>query len=300
MQHGPGAREPILIIGMSRSGTTLVARLLEAQPGVHLETEPHMLWKAGSFRHLADDVVEDDPRAAAWIRSSLLSAAGTRTLVEKSPVNCLRPDLVHRVFPDARVVYVERDAARCIDSNYRRTLNQESLKPSIVFRKYVVPKRGDREGSDFGRHLDATGGRSLRDQVRRSDWVPFSIYAARMLWLRQTKGPMPFGPKAEGFVDKIRRDGALAYHVEVFRIAKERKRRFEALYGERLAGFRLEALQTDPAEVARLYDFCGFRVDRSRVDATIQGFDDDLVARASRSGPHDEEIQRLMAAQGVT
>src|SRR3954463_5792450 len=101
---------PIVIIGMSRSGTTFVGRLLESRPGVHLETEPHMVWKAGSFAHLADDVVEDDARAAAWIRHTLLDAAGDRTLVEKSPVNCLRPELVYRVFPDARIVYVERDA----------------------------------------------------------------------------------------------------------------------------------------------------------------------------------------------
>ena len=74
---------PIVIIGMSRSGTTLVGRLLESQPGVHLETEPHMVWKAGSFAHVADDRVEDDTRAAAWIRHTLLSAAGAQTLEEK-------------------------------------------------------------------------------------------------------------------------------------------------------------------------------------------------------------------------
>jgi hypothetical protein len=287
---------PILIIGMSRSGTTLVGRLLEPQPGVHLETEPHMLWKAGSFRHLADDVVEDDPRAAAWIRHALLSAAGERTLVEKSPVNCLRPELVYRVFPDARIVYIERDPARCISSNYRRTLSRESLKPSIVTRKYLAPRRGQR---GFATHLDATGGRSLREQVRPRDWVPFTIYAARLLWLRQTKGPLPFGPKTEGFVEMVRRDGLLAYHVEVFRIAKERKLRFEELYGRSLASFRLEGLQTDPTEIARLFAFCDFPVDRSSVDETIRGFDHELVDRASRSGPDDEEIQRLMKAQGV-
>ena len=290
---------PIVIIGMSRSGTTLVARLLEAQPGVHLETEPHMLWKAGSFRHLPDDVVEDDPRAAAWIRDELLSAAGSRTLVEKSPVNCLRPDLVHRVFPDARIVYVERDAARCIASNYRRTLGQESLKPALVLRKYLTPKRARREERDFGAHLDASGGRSLRRQLRPRDWVPFSVYAGRMMWLRKTKGPLPFGPKTDGFVEIVQRDGPLAYHVEVFRIAKERKRRFEALFGDRLATFRLEALQSDPAEIARLYDFCALPVDRASIDAIIRGFDRDLVARASRPGPHDAEIHRLMSAEGV-
>jgi hypothetical protein len=294
---------PIVIIGMSRSGTTLVTRLIGTQPGVHLETEPHMLWKAGSFRHLADDVVEDDPRAAAWIRNELLSAAGDRTLIEKSPVNCLRPDLVHRVFPEARIVYVERDPVRCVGSNYHRTLNQESLKPSIVARTYLTPKRAHShrgEEYDFGTHLDADTSRSLRNQVRRCDWVPFSIYALRMLRLRQTKGGLPFGPKTEGFVDMVRRDGLLAYHVSVYRIAKERKRRFEDLYGEKLTTFRLEALQSDPAEIARLYAFCGLAIDASSIDATIAAFDPDLIEAASRPGPHDEEIQRLLTAAGVT
>jgi hypothetical protein len=294
---------PIVVIGMSRSGTTLVTRLIGTQPGVHLETEPHMLWKAGSFRHLADDVVEDDPRAAAWIRNELLGAAGSRTLIEKSPVNCLRPDLVHRAFPDARIVYVERDATRCIGSNYHRTLNQESLKPSIVARTYLTPKRAHShrgEEYDFGTHLDADTSRSLRNQVRPIDWVPFSIYASRMLWLRQTKAGLPFGPKTAGFVDMVKRDGALAYHVEVYRIAKERKRRFEALYGENLTTFRLESLQTDVAEIARLYAFCALAIDEASIEATIHAFDPDLIAAASRPGPHDDEIQRLMAAVGVT
>ena len=79
-------------------------------------SKPESPWKAGSFRHLADDVVEDDPRAAAWIRSELLGAAGSRTLIEKSPVNCLRPDLVHRVFPDARFVQTHRDVSKVLPS----------------------------------------------------------------------------------------------------------------------------------------------------------------------------------------
>jgi hypothetical protein len=290
---------PIVIIGMSRSGTTFVARLLEAQPGVHLETEPHMLWKAGSFAHLADDVVEDDTRATAFIRETLLRGAGQATLVEKSPVNCLRPDLVHRVFPDARIVYVERDATRCIASNYRRTLKQESLKPSIVIRKYLAPKRraSEQRTNGFGTHLDATGGRTLRTQIRPRDWLPFSVYTARLMWLRKRTGALPFGPKTEGFAEIVRTRGPLAYHVEVYRIAQARKARFESLYGDRLASFRLEDLQSSPSEIERLYIFCGLPVDRSRIEETIKGFDRQLVHHASQLGPHDEEIHRLMDAR---
>jgi hypothetical protein len=119
------------------------------------------------------------------------------------------------------------------------------------------------------------------------------------MWLRQRKGPLPFGPKTQGFVEIVRSRGPLAYHVEVYRIAQERKARFEALYGERLATFRLEALQSDPDEIERLYAFCGFPVDRAKIAATIDGFDRDLVDRASSPGPDDEEIHRLMKAQGV-
>jgi hypothetical protein len=288
---------PIVIIGMSRSGTTLVCALLDTQPEVHLETEPHMLWKAGSFAHLADDDVEDDATAAAFIRHTLLTAAGEGTLVEKSPVNCLRPDLVHRVFPDARVVYVDRQPQRCIDSNYRRTLKQESLKPSIVLRKYLAPRR--HPDRDFGSHLDAAGGRPLHQQVRPRDWVPFVGYTARLMWLRQREGALPFGPKMKGFAEMIRTRGPLEYHVEVYRVAQERKARFEELYGDRLASFRLEELQREPDEVARLYAFCGFRVDRSDIETTIKGLDQDIVARASLPGPDDAEILRLMRLRGV-
>ena len=36
------------------------------------------------------------------------------------------------------------------------------------------------------------------------------------------------------------------------------------------------------------------------IEATMQSFDPDLVAAASRPGPNDDEIHRLMAAVGVT
>ena len=182
-------------------------------------------------------------------------------------------------------------------------MNQESLKPSIVLRKYLAPRherRDGRDAHDFATHLDASGGRSLLHQVRPSEWAAFAVYASRLMWLRQTKGPLPFGPKTDGFVDIVRRDGPLAYHVEVYRIAKERKARFEELFGDNLAGFRLEALQSDPREIARLYEFCGLAVDRVSIDATVKAFDHDLVAGASRTGPYDGEIQRLMKVQGVT
>ena len=123
------------------------------------------------------------------------------------------------------------------------------------------------------------------DSSSGRDWIPFAWYSARLLWLRQTKGPLPFGPKTKGFVEITRRDGPLAYHVEVYRIAQERRARFAELYGDRFASFRLEALQSDPTAVEALYRFCGFPVDRARIGATVEGFDAELVTAASEPGP---------------
>ena len=66
--------------------------------------------------------------------------------------------------------------------------------------------------------------------------------------------------------------------------------------GRTAAGWR----SYGPDEIARLYAFCGFEVDRSSIDETLKGFDRDLIDRASKSGPDDDEIHRLMTAQGVT
>ena len=128
--------EPIVIVGMPRSGTTLVSHLLGSLPEVHLEIEPHVLWKAGNFSYLADDEFDIKPDCTAWIRHKLLAASEGRVLVEKSPVNSIRPQLVHAVLPDAKIVFVERDIVRCVDSNLKRSFGKDSFKFSIILKKY--------------------------------------------------------------------------------------------------------------------------------------------------------------------
>ena len=206
---------------------------------------------------------------------------------------------MHRVFPDARIVYIERDAARCIDSNYRRTLNQESLKPSIVMRKYLAPQATrPATATSAPTSTPPAAARCVSRCDRRLGAV--LDLRDRMLWLRQTKGPLPFGPKTEGFADIVRRDGPLAYHVEVYRIAKERKRRFEALYGD-----EPRELPARGAAIRSRRDRAPLRllrvpVDRSSIDETIRASTRISSTARRDPGPYDEEIHRLMRAQGVT
>ena len=76
--------DPIVIIGMSRSGTTFVGRLLESRPGVHLETEPHMVWKAGSFS-MRDRTVRAGVQKSSFLRFEEFGADRVGRLVPPEP-----------------------------------------------------------------------------------------------------------------------------------------------------------------------------------------------------------------------
>ena len=102
----PSSSGEVLIVGMSRSGTTVIADILRAADNVHVEMEPHLIWKAGDFDHVDDEDHPRDENAYEWIRTRLTQESAGRLLIEKSPPNCLRPQTVHRVFPNARVIYV--------------------------------------------------------------------------------------------------------------------------------------------------------------------------------------------------
>ena len=115
-------RQPLLVVGAARSGTTLVAqRLLGAHPDVHYWSEPAFVWRYGNAYRLHDMLGADDarPHVAARIRSAFESKVAERPdalLVEKTPANCLRMPFVLSVLPDARILHVVRDGRQVVRS----------------------------------------------------------------------------------------------------------------------------------------------------------------------------------------
>ena len=137
--EGADGSEPIFVVGMPRSGTTLVDRILSSHPEVgsvgELQTFPHLLKLAagtGGVR-LAD---AHALRAAAGAdltrigRAYMDSARSVRPdrprLVDKLPFNFLHAGLIHRALPNARIVCLRREAMDTCLSNYRQLFGQES------------------------------------------------------------------------------------------------------------------------------------------------------------------------------
>jgi Flp pilus assembly protein TadD len=107
---------PIFIVGFPRSGTTLLDTLLMNLPELQvLEEIPAMerieglLGDPDQIAHLSTDDV-DRLRGAYFetLRELVPKLDGTRRIVDKFPTNMVRAALIHRLFPDAKFVFVER------------------------------------------------------------------------------------------------------------------------------------------------------------------------------------------------
>ena len=107
-------------MGAPRSGTTYLARLLEAHPDVVVVGEPRLVWRHGNDRrsdqlrprHATAPVIDHIHRSLA----AHLRAGGGVRLVEKTPANAVRPGFVEAVFPDARYVHITRDGWGAVPS----------------------------------------------------------------------------------------------------------------------------------------------------------------------------------------
>jgi tetratricopeptide (TPR) repeat protein len=111
---GSSSTRPVFVVGMPRSGTSLVEQILASHPGVA---------GAGELEFWADELRGDEAR----IRAGLLPArqrqkiatdylqvlksrhADAGYVVDKTPRNADLLGLIHSVFPDARILHVQRD-----------------------------------------------------------------------------------------------------------------------------------------------------------------------------------------------
>jgi tetratricopeptide (TPR) repeat protein len=114
---GVAAESPIFICGMFRSGSTLVEQILSGHPSImaggELDCLPWLLARR----------MQPYPERAAAAAAEELSALGSeylsmlrylfpgcRHVTDKRPDNFLHLGLIHRVFPNARIIFTHRNA----------------------------------------------------------------------------------------------------------------------------------------------------------------------------------------------
>lgn len=111
---GSASEQPVIIMGMPRSGTSLAEQILASHPAVFGAGE--LTFWHGAYRRLEEtspDGIADQSLFGSMARSYLerlaeLSGGATR-VVDKMPANFLYAGLIHAVFPNARIIHMQRD-----------------------------------------------------------------------------------------------------------------------------------------------------------------------------------------------
>jgi tetratricopeptide (TPR) repeat protein len=114
---GAAAATPILIIGMPRSGTTLVEQIISSHPAVRAGGELNFWNERGAAWHRAGAAAASDEEAA-FLRQAAsdylgqLRAIGPKAarVTDKMPFNFLWAGLVHLALPRATIVHCRRAA----------------------------------------------------------------------------------------------------------------------------------------------------------------------------------------------
>ena len=121
---------PVFVVGMPRSGTTLVEQIMSSHSEVTGAGElPHV---ANFGRSIATGSAEITPSQITEFRRAYLQqlekvADGKKIVVDKSPQNFLYLGLIRAAFPEAKVVHVTRNAAAVCWANYKQYFPSDGL-----------------------------------------------------------------------------------------------------------------------------------------------------------------------------
>lgn len=136
-RHGLGSDQPVFIVGMPRSGTTLSEQILAAHPQAHGAGELPDLARLASLAASDEGVApwqavaHIDPErsralAGAYLRALREGAPVTALRVsDKSPLNAFQLALAAVMLPNARVIHVRRAAPDVALSIWMENFNAE-------------------------------------------------------------------------------------------------------------------------------------------------------------------------------
>ena len=113
IRAGSASAKPVFVVGMPRSGTSLAEQIIASHPTAYGAGELHF-WAAlvAQDTGLTQGILSEPARAKVageYLRILEASSANASRVVDKAPVNSDFLGLIYSVFPNARVIYMQRD-----------------------------------------------------------------------------------------------------------------------------------------------------------------------------------------------
>lgn len=128
---GPASSLPVFVIGMPRSGTSLVEQILASHSAVHGAGElAHLQRMTAACGNFPDFVADMKPHDFHQLGSDYLArvaplAQGKTYVVDKMPANFIYAGLIRLILPGARIIHCRRDAVDTCLSCYSKLFSGE-------------------------------------------------------------------------------------------------------------------------------------------------------------------------------
>ncbi|KKC25507.1 tetratricopeptide repeat-containing sulfotransferase family protein [Sphingomonas sp. SRS2] len=121
----PAPPAPIFLVGFPRSGTTLLDTLLMNLPMLHVLEEMPIVRSVETMLGDPARIGEISSIEANALRARYFDTLAEvsppqpgQRVVDKFPLHMARMGIIHRVFPDAKVIFVERHPCDCVLSGF--------------------------------------------------------------------------------------------------------------------------------------------------------------------------------------
>jgi tetratricopeptide (TPR) repeat protein len=132
----PAPPAPIFLVGFPRSGTTLLDTLLMNIPSLHVleelpvvRTVQRAMGDPDRLDSLTDAEANALRRTYFETLDGLAPPAPGQRIVDKFPLHMARMAMIHRLFPDAKVIFVERHPCDCVLSGF---MSSFELNPAML------------------------------------------------------------------------------------------------------------------------------------------------------------------------
>jgi tetratricopeptide (TPR) repeat protein len=130
---------PVFLVGFPRSGTTLLDTILMGHSGTHVLEEIPIIETISKTVGELDNIAKLGPSKIADLRALYFEELGKASppptgamVIDKNPLSMIRMPLIHRLFPDAKIILAMRHPCDVVLSNY-----MQNFKPTEAMASFL-------------------------------------------------------------------------------------------------------------------------------------------------------------------
>ena len=262
-------KPPIILFGNTRSGTTIVQKVLAEHPDVAQWYEPRTLWLCADpgRRHDEFEASDATDKAKEYVRKQFLKFQqqnGNCIVMEKTPANILKIPYVREIFPEATFMFIVRNPFSFISSvemKWQKPVTHKGIKRRLAF----TPAS----------QLHHYAGRLIRDQFYKK--VLKRKYLA--VW----------GPRYKGIEQDLKTHELLTVIARQWAIPSHKAARDLARFDDgQVLRLKYEDFVVDPiADMERICAHCGLEMNSGIAKAAKDWVKPDRQDKWRRFDPHE-------------